>query len=71
MNKIEDYKQFENLDPEQLPVDKHQLHDWTHFVGYYSHYGIDKKETRSWSLMHRETSFTKQQKLLPLTGLHF
>ena len=47
MNKIEDYKQFENLDPEQLPVDKHQLHDWTHFVGYYSHYGIDKKETRS------------------------
>ncbi len=36
MNTTEDYKQFENLDEEQLPVAKHKLHDWTHFAGLYA-----------------------------------
>lgn len=36
MNKTTDFKQFENLDEEQLPVPKHKLHDWTHFAGLYA-----------------------------------
>ena len=36
MNTTEDFKQFENLDEEQLPVAKHKLHDWTHFAGLYA-----------------------------------
>jgi len=36
MNKTEDFKQFEHLDEEQLPVAKHKLHDWTHFAGLYA-----------------------------------
>jgi len=36
MNKTEDFKQFENLEEEQLPVAKHKLHDWTHFAGLYA-----------------------------------
>ena len=36
MNTTEDFKQFENLDEEQLPVAKYKLHDWTHFAGLYA-----------------------------------
>lgn len=36
MNSTEDFKQFENLEVEQLPVAKHKLHDWTHFAGLYA-----------------------------------
>ena len=36
MNTTEDFKQFENLEVEQLPVAKHKLHDWTHFAGLYA-----------------------------------
>lgn len=36
MNKTTDFKSFENLDEEQLPVPKHKLHDWTHFAGLYA-----------------------------------
>lgn len=36
MNTSEDFKQFKNLDEEQLPVAKHRLHDWTHFAGLYA-----------------------------------
>ncbi|PKB00398.1 purine-cytosine permease-like protein [Flavobacteriaceae bacterium MAR_2009_75] len=36
MDTIEDYRQFENLEEEQLPVAKHKLHDWTHFAGLYA-----------------------------------
>ncbi len=36
MNTTEGFKQFENLDTEQLPVAKHKLHDWTHFAGLYA-----------------------------------
>lgn len=36
MNTTEDFKQFKNLDEEQLPVAKHKLHDWTHFAGLYA-----------------------------------
>ncbi|WP_411029976.1 purine-cytosine permease family protein [Spongiimicrobium sp. 3-5] len=36
MNTTKDYKQFENLDEEQLPISKHKLHDWTHFAGLYA-----------------------------------
>ncbi|MGB5436739.1 MAG: hypothetical protein WBM98_12675 [Maribacter sp.] len=36
MNTTEDFKQFENLDEEYLPVAKHKLHDWTHFAGLYA-----------------------------------
>ncbi len=31
-----DFKQFENLNDEQLPVAKQKLHDWTHFAGLYA-----------------------------------
>jgi len=36
VNTTEDFKQFENLEEEQLPVAKHKLHDWTHFAGLYA-----------------------------------
>ena len=36
MNTEKDFKQFENLDEEYLPVAKHKLHDWTHFAGLYA-----------------------------------
>lgn len=36
MKSSEDFKQFENLNEEQLPVAKHKLHDWTHFAGLYA-----------------------------------
>ncbi len=36
MGTTEDFKQFKNLDEEQLPVAKHKLHDWTHFAGLYA-----------------------------------
>ncbi|WP_297798575.1 hypothetical protein [uncultured Eudoraea sp.] len=36
MNTTEDFKQFEALDEEYLPVAKHKLHDWTHFAGLYA-----------------------------------
>jgi purine-cytosine permease-like protein len=36
MSATNDYKTFENLDEEQLPVAKHKLHDWTHFAGLYA-----------------------------------
>ena len=36
MNTTENFKQFENLNEEQLPVAKHKLHDWTHFAGLYA-----------------------------------
>ncbi len=36
MNKTTDFKSFEKLDEEQLPVPKHKLHDWTHFAGLYA-----------------------------------
>lgn len=36
MNTTENFKQFESLDEEQLPVAKHKLHDWTHFAGLYA-----------------------------------
>ena len=36
MNSTEDFKQFKNLEEEQLPVAKHKLHDWTHFAGLYA-----------------------------------
>ena len=36
MSTTEDFKQFENLDEEYLPVAKHKLHDWTHFAGLYA-----------------------------------
>ncbi|WP_339666487.1 hypothetical protein [Maribacter arcticus] len=36
MDTTEDFKQFENLEEEQLPVAKHKLHDWTHFAGLYA-----------------------------------
>ena len=36
MNTSKDFRQFENLEEEQLPVAKHKLHDWTHFAGLYA-----------------------------------
>ncbi len=36
METTEDFKQFENLDEEQLPIAKNKLHDWTHFAGLYA-----------------------------------
>ncbi len=36
MNQKEDFKQFENLDEEQLPIAKNKLHYWTHFAGLYA-----------------------------------
>tara|TARA_R110002074_G_scaffold5143_4_gene25258 strand:- start:3550 stop:5271 length:1722 start_codon:yes stop_codon:yes gene_type:complete len=36
MSATSDYKTFENLEEEQLPVAKHKLHDWTHFAGLYA-----------------------------------
>ncbi len=31
-----DYRQFENIDEEQLPIPKHKLHHWSHFLGLYA-----------------------------------
>ncbi|MEQ9422791.1 MAG: hypothetical protein RJQ09_00130 [Cyclobacteriaceae bacterium] len=31
-----DYKRFDNLDEEQLPIPKHKLHHWSHFLGLYA-----------------------------------
>lgn len=36
MNETTDFKQFEKIHEEQLPVAKHKLHDWTHFAGLYA-----------------------------------
>ncbi len=36
MNETNNFQQFENMHEEQLPVPKHQLHDWTHFAGLYA-----------------------------------
>lgn len=36
MNESNDFKQFEGVHEEQLPVAKHKLHDWTHFAGVYA-----------------------------------
>ncbi len=36
MNPSSDFKQFEGMQEEQLPVAKHKLHDWTHFAGVYA-----------------------------------
>ncbi|HDZ04817.1 hypothetical protein LCGC14_0198040 [marine sediment metagenome] len=36
MSATNNYKTFENLNEEQLPVAKHKLHDWTHFAGLYA-----------------------------------
>jgi len=36
MSASNDYKAFEKLNEEQLPVAKHKLHDWTHFAGLYA-----------------------------------
>ncbi|QCW99901.1 hypothetical protein FGM00_07230 [Aggregatimonas sangjinii] len=36
MSAAKNFKQFEDLDEEQLPVAKHKLHDWTHFAGLYA-----------------------------------
>lgn len=31
-----DNRQFENIDEEQLPIPKHKLHHWSHFLGLYA-----------------------------------
>lgn len=36
MSDTNDFKQFENLNEEQLPVAKHKLHHWSHFLGLYA-----------------------------------
>ena len=36
MEQKTNFKQFENLDEEQLPIPKNKLHDWTHFAGLYA-----------------------------------
>lgn len=36
MKETEDFKQFQDLEEEQLPVAKSKLHDWTHFAGLYA-----------------------------------
>jgi len=36
MNESSNFKQFENVHEEQLPVAKHKLHNWTHFAGLYA-----------------------------------
>jgi len=36
MSVSNDFKAFEKLKEEQLPVAKHRLHDWTHFAGLYA-----------------------------------
>lgn len=36
MNTTNNFEQFENLNEEQLPVAKHKLHHWTHFLGLYA-----------------------------------
>ena len=36
MDKPENYQTFEQLNEEQLPVAKHKLHGWPHFVGLYA-----------------------------------
>ncbi|MEO9510961.1 MAG: hypothetical protein ABJN84_12630 [Flavobacteriaceae bacterium] len=36
MSDTNDFKQFKNLNEEQLPVPKHKLHHWSHFLGLYA-----------------------------------
>lgn len=36
MNETDNFKQFEDLNEEQLPIAKHKLHNWTHFLGLYA-----------------------------------
>lgn len=36
MDATNDFKQFESLNEEQLPVAKHKLHHWSHFLGLYA-----------------------------------
>jgi purine-cytosine permease-like protein len=36
MSKSNDFKQFDGIQEEQLPVPTHKLHDWTHFAGVYA-----------------------------------
>ena len=36
MNETTNFQQFEKMHEEQLPVPKHQLHNWTHFAGLYA-----------------------------------
>jgi len=36
MSESINFKQFEEIEEEQLPVAKHKLHDWTHFAGLYA-----------------------------------
>ncbi|MFB9056740.1 purine-cytosine permease family protein [Mariniflexile ostreae] len=36
MNTSNNFKQFEALEEEQLPISKHRLHGWTHFAGLYA-----------------------------------
>ncbi|WP_159022912.1 cytosine permease [Formosa sp. L2A11] len=36
METSNNFKEFEKLDEEQLPVSKYKLHDWTHFAGLYA-----------------------------------
>ncbi len=36
MNETTNFKEFEKMHEEQLPVPKHKLHDWTHFAGLYA-----------------------------------
>ncbi len=31
-----DFQSLENLSEEQLPIAKHKLHGWTHFMGLYA-----------------------------------
>ncbi len=36
MDKPENYQAFEKLNEEQLPIAKHKLHGWSHFLGLYA-----------------------------------
>ena len=36
MDTTNEFRQFENLEDEQLPIAKHKLHNWTHFAGLYA-----------------------------------
>lgn len=36
MNETNNFQQFEKMHAEQLPVPKHNLHNWTHFAGLYA-----------------------------------
>lgn len=36
MDTTNSFEQFDGLDEEQLPIPKHKLHHWTHFLGLYA-----------------------------------